>query len=101
MRKKSICGGGLFPTLSGSGLFRPSHQKASQEPGTGLVLTQFWGFHSGLIHLSEPPMWRVFNRVLRLSDGLLRGNESGWSAVHLAKDYPLKGRDGDGDEEKE
>lgn len=39
----------------------------------------------------------VQQRILRLSDGHLRGNESERSAVHLAKDYPLKGRDGGGD----
>lgn len=39
----------------------------------------------------------VQQRILRLSDGHLRGNERERSAVHLAEDYPLKGRDGSGD----
>lgn len=69
------------------------------------LLDPLYAFHPGLSDPSTLPSVRVCvcggrgvqPRILRLSDGHLRGSQRERSAVHLTEDYPLKGRDGDGD----
>lgn len=74
----SICCDDHSPTLSGIGIFSVQlAQLAPQDPGTGLVLTQFWASILGLLTYSSPH-WnaRFFLRrgvQQRLTCGLLRG----------------------------
>lgn len=69
----------------------PTSPRRSQ--ATGLFLTQFRTSTLGFLIRPLSPVG-VQQRILRLSNGHLRENERERerSAVHLAEDYPLKGK---------
>lgn len=63
---------------------------APEDPSTGLFLTQFRASILGFLIHPCSLCAGVQQRILRLSDGHLRGNERERSAAHLAEDYPFK-----------